>query len=731
MRRIIVNTSLVTILVIFTLINSGNVVALSCAVPSLYPDVASAVLNGCNIIVFDGDVTEATSFTVPFPIVIDGNGFKWTLVNPAVDKIIFDSDGLVELYNINITVVDQYTTVFLVRNSSLNIDNVNVTILSTYVYLFRSDPVNTYNISFTILNFLVDEYSGSGFRRIFSIDSASSYSVSVYAYNVKINGIISPLFAIPAAFFVSSPDGGEFMLSEAKLNNASVLIYAKPGSTSKYNVEISNTFIEAGGVPPYILGWYASYIQFFLGSEMDINLSNVTVISNGGYDAIIYLLAYLNGGNSSMYGENIYVENPLRGGIFVSHGGFFNSYIYLRRVTFNSLYALYGDSWRAIEVSNSTIVVDTFSFYSYSPLNTFFINEDVTLKVNLMNGILYEGVFLVQDFWQMDSTVYIEISNVTIYTNRFGAIQLISFFPETKYFVDIEGLYSYPKSSLTSYWSIYIFQSSASDVITLDVRYSVLGGFIISSFSGFDGSIYETVYSEAISYTTKPIEVFWTLEIYVESMRSGRAIPGIDVSYYENWNILETVYTGHAGIALYGYNYIYQPFIFGFKYIDRIRFSINETYYSNAWWYNKSDSMVEFKDVSLVPPFYTLSSYTLPRWFGRIVISLDTVLEIYGIGFIEHRPMTISLLGDSGYIGLYKQIEDVIYPYLNISRQQPPLMIIPIRVLEVIDYDVYLVIETKILYKGLLFEETFIYYKTLGILYSTGPLEIVARVIKF
>ncbi len=733
MRRIVLTTSIIFVMIVIITIFSSNVSALTCYVPSVYPDVETAISNGCTTIIFDGNVVENNPITVNTPIQIIGSGYKWNLVNPAVTKVTFNVNGLVRMSNIIVNVNDSYTTVFLLRNTRLYLSNVRVNLFTQYGNVFRYDTPSTRDLYLYVDGLTVKEYLNlATIRFILNLPMSSGFSVDIYLNNYNVFGYTSSTSQyMTTALYTYTDAGGTVRISDATLVNSSIFIRAMPFSTEFLNVTLDGVTIRARGVPWSITSWYRGIIHFFVDGLLNLKISDLYVEGYSYNYGFMFTLAGNPQGKSYIYAKNIYIRNEVGPAFSVSYGGYFSIYIRLEDAYLLGTIGVNMDSWRAAPLSNSTVVIENFHIESRSWLNMGIVIEDMILNITFRNGSLVGGINWFQDFFRGVSIFYITMKDVTVRTSSFlSGIIFYSFTVNTVMLVDLDNIYVYPTfNPFLFYTGIFVFQLVSPSTMSISVSNSIIGRFYVFARSDFQMSLYETVYDGDWSFTSKDVNVTWTLEVYVESLQTGAPLSHVAVSFYEDFMLLETKKTNKYGIARYKFNYTIPAFTFGYNYMHRIRFSINESYFEGAWYYDVSQPFVTYKQPGLVPPNFLAGKYSLPSWFGRITLVIDPKLNIYGIGYMEHLPITISFVGDRGVINIYKDPIEVVYLYYNISYAKP-VKVIHLWIVDVEDYGVYMFIRTRVFYDGMWLNQTFVYYDKQGILYSAGPLEVVALVRK-
>ena len=228
-------------------------------------------------------------------------------------------------------------------------------------------------------------------------------------------------------------------------------------------------------------------------------------------------------------------------------------------------------------------------------------------------------------------------------------------------------------------------------------------------------TLYETVYDEHhIHLTETIIRSIWTLETQILSSYTNSPIYGANVNYYMKGSLISSGHTWYDGT----YRSILDYYVsIGYPRIDSIfdEASLGRSYAST--WYIS----------------YIGDTYTMPSWYGRIILYLDflvfkaigfsyklgtTYLQVYGItgdmvGFYSYTPDELN-----------KQGRQAIYSELNGGVQKKEgLYNLPILVVGQVKGGRYILIEAKVYFNGAWQPILFMVNLNNKLIFSRGPVD--------
>ena len=233
--------------------------------------------------------------------------------------------------------------------------------------------------------------------------------------------------------------------------------------------------------------------------------------------------------------------------------------------------------------------------------------------------------------------------------------------------------------------------------------------------------IYESVYDEyTINYSGIELYSIWTLETLVLSSNLKLPVSNIYVEYIVGLFDYGYGYTNNFGIFRYRFNYYFNITAFMIKgyFVDNI--------------YVRATTNPATADTWYVP--YINDTYTMPYWYGRIILYIDT-LSFMAVGF-SHKTGTLVLL-INGYRGAvyayYSYTPDEINLFSNNREYTLPtnwFTKYDIKVNEYIEGGAYLIIYTDVFFEGEWQPMTLVVNLISRIVYSSGPIDLRAIIIK-
>jgi len=233
--------------------------------------------------------------------------------------------------------------------------------------------------------------------------------------------------------------------------------------------------------------------------------------------------------------------------------------------------------------------------------------------------------------------------------------------------------------------------------------------------------IYESVYDEyTLSYIGMEIYSIWTLETLVLSSNLKLPVGNVYVEYIVRPFDYGYGYTNVFGVFRYRFSYIYGISTFNYTryFIDNIFVRARTNPATADTWY--------------VP--YINDTYTMPYWFGRIILYLDT-LSFMAVGF-SHKTGTLVLIinGYSGAIYSYYSYTPDELDLLNQKNQYRLPMDwftkYDIKVYRYVEGGAYLIIYTDIFFQGKWQPMTLVVNLVSRLVYSIGPVDLRAVIIR-
>ena len=215
-------------------------------------------------------------------------------------------------------------------------------------------------------------------------------------------------------------------------------------------------------------------------------------------------------------------------------------------------------------------------------------------------------------------------------------------------------------------------------------------------------SVYDELTSTSIGFTVYSI---WTLETLVYSKSLKIPLNRISVMYDVTPYDYASGYTDSAGSYRYRFTYTYDGSI-GF--IDSIYVEARDGWEVASTWY--------------IP--YINDTYTMPSWYGRIILYLD-IVAFKAIGFSHKTGTTLLMInGYTGFLnGYYSMKPYEIEIYREMGNRGKAYTSYPIRVNQVYIGHDYLIIYSEILFDGYWQPYTLAVNLRTLIVYSTGPID--------
>ncbi len=237
--------------------------------------------------------------------------------------------------------------------------------------------------------------------------------------------------------------------------------------------------------------------------------------------------------------------------------------------------------------------------------------------------------------------------------------------------------------------------------------YSILWNFRLEYMSQGLGQLsesivlYETVYDEfnstSLGFTVYSI---WTLETIVYSEELRLPLNRIQVEYDVSPFEYSLGYTDPSG-----------------SYRHRFVYEYNDSYSFIGYIYVEASSGENVASTWYIP--YINDTYTMPSWFGNIILYLD-VVAFRALGFSHKTGTSILMInGYTGYLNGYYSLK----PNNIDLKDGNGYTTYPIRVFKVIYSPAYLIIYSEILFSGYWQPYTIMVNLRTNIVYSTGPID--------
>ena len=694
----------------FLSLGSQDVSAVTCSVPTDYPDVYTALNSGCNNIFFTSDVTENNpidldvSFTPYDRIYIDGYGFRWIFNPMAQPRIKMKGFTWVNLTNIDMTFDGIGSPAFAIFNQT----EVNIT--NTYIhFLGWFYGIWVFNSSLHLFNSAL--YKDTPYSTPLV---ANSYGQEIAISNISIYGDISTLSAI---------------LEIASKTNASF-------SNSYVEGEISISINEATG--------YST-----IGTN--ISLSNMVIVGGGLYNLLIL---------SHAPGVNIYVE---RVSILLNPGAYYGLYLDMGLsdpVSTLSVDYLYVDGsnlintvglgigWYHADIGSFNVLLNDFRFEDvniglYADIPYFYIPPyhplEGSIYIYMRNGVMISNYHSMLVHTPVGVAVYLDARNI-FFRSRGGDTVILSSYH--KLVVDFRDIIteSVTPDIILNYYGVYRYLTrpplndtvlrithwisngtaflynpgyTSLRISTLDnqrayvyISYSLFKRF--TAFGNASIKLNETVYDEINSLTSGYIDVrsMWTLDVRLVSTYTNYPIRNMRVDTYR-YSLYRSGVTDSCGDAYIPMNYTLDT---SNPFIRDLYIGVDTLYFSGRWGYH-----------------YDLGyNITLPSWYSYILLRIP-LLSARGYGHMNHIPIVIEFYGDYGAIYQFKSTYDVVKIYLGGNAE--PVKTIRFKIVNVLDRGIYLIANIRILNSGLGIPvpETIYIYPRNRIIYAPGGYLLLAR----
>ncbi len=583
-------------------------VALSCDVPTDYPDVSAALGAGCTVINFVSDVVEDSDITLSLTggqIVINGNGYRWIYNDPSPSVYIFSGLATLDFVIRDLEAVmagGNPTNYFisLIGDVDVRVENFRFTAVAPGIFggpffiRVYGGTDHVYNFSNVVIDIPLAGYAYTGIylmsqadARLFRVEGlesigagttiylySSGYPLDVYISDVRADGLIS-LYVLDS-FVEQSIVVRDVEAIYTRFATSGIHIAV---SRNEPSITVSNVVVEdgrTGGVTVYAFESNATVLV------EDVRLSTST---NNPW--VVSLYSYGPTPLTTPVGMDAEVRNVY---------GSFPTTTFARCVNIVSR-----DTVNSFSVSGLSCTGAWWGLYLESWLTTFnqLVLRDATISA------VYRGVEIRMSHNAMTnanfSDIYTSVPtgiDALFYVNKF----LVSYQAEIRlgiyrWFVDDDVLID------------LAFRVIASLVpgqigIRGEVAYSVVDRVSLSDATYLNFT--ETVMREDLSIISPYATSYsrWTLAVETLSNYLGAPAPFIPVDYYLDGLKLATVQSSISGLALYTFEYRLgdDPVT------ELLRIGVS----------GPGTSILNiYSDLGITT--------TLPYWYGRITLRVDAI----------------------------------------------------------------------------------------------------------
>ncbi len=620
------------ILVIMTILLTPVLVvepvqALSCEVPTDYPDVTAALSGGCTVINFVSDVVEDSDITLSLTggqIIINGNGYRWIYNDPSPSVYIFS--GLATLD-------------FVIRDIEAVMAGGNPT--NYFISLVGDVDVRVENFRFTAVTPGI--FGGPFYIRVYGgVDHV--YNFSNVVIDIPLAG-----YAYTGIYLMSQADARLFRVDGLESIGAGTAIYLY---SSGYPLDVYIRDVRADGL-------VSLYVLDSL-TESSIVVQDVEAIYTRFMTSAIHIAVTRN--EPSIMVSNVVVEDGRTGGVtvyaFESNATVLVEDVRLSTSTNNpwvvSLYS-YGPTPLTTPVG---IDAEVRNVYGSFPTTTFarcvnIVSRD-TVNSFSVSGLSCTGAWwgLYLESWSTtfnrlvlrDATISAVYRGVEIRMNHNAITNANISDIYTSVPTGLDALFRVNKF-LISYQAeirLDIYRWFVEDDVFIDLLFSVIASVVPGSL-GIRGEVaYSVVDRVSLSDATyvnftetvmrEDLSIFstyatsysrWTLAVETLSNYLGAPAPFIPVDYYLDGVKLATVQSSISGLSLYSFEYRLgdDPV----TELLRIGVSGPGTPILNI-----------YSDLGITT--------TLPYWYGRITLRVDAI-GLVANGFSQELGLARLVIG--------------------------------------------------------------------------------------
>ena len=699
----------ISLLLVLTALLAQSIPAysqVSCTVPATYPDVSTALLNGCYSIVFTSDVYESGQVYVdggltPYPyITIYGCGYRWILPSLITEQILIKK--IPNIYISDITIVFNQVGPGVQSNAIFN--QTNITILDSVIDILSDRRIlYIYNSSLEVRRSIFNKHPDS--IPIYAI----LYGNNFLLYSVNVNdGYGSESLLIRSI-------GRSSIAIENSYINGSVVISGDQANGNRISILNSTIYSSYSGYALHIID---------KGLDAELMVSHTTFAytpSTGTGVALRIEASTVPSGSYINISDNVFMGS---GDIGIG--------INTKQHSIGELNISISD----FQVYGFNIGVDiVFIFiwpYTYGPVKgkTYISISNGEIDARQLGLAISEPVGVAFQVFLSNLSIYSDMGpSLFIMGSQNISVDVIGL--ETSTGSDVSDIYlvyganyfgPYPQYLNNFTFRMYGWIADTnltSDDIDLEIltlpgwrlealiEYSLLNAFSISGNASIilNETVYNEIYSQAIG--DYQIRSIWTLDTQVLSSLTGSPIPNIRIDYLDGYSLVGSALTGWDGHSYITFDYIYDP---DEPFIDDLYLAISTSYFNGRWSY--------MDDFGLL--------ISLPSWYDYLILRIP-LLAFKGAGHMYHKPIIIALYGDTGYIYQYVSVADLLNSMLY--GKGKPIKIIKLKVLEVYSQGIYIAVKVLLQhYEPMEYTIQWIYINLWSrTIYSPGPYPIVAK----
>ncbi len=666
---------LIPLMILILLTLPADVEGAVCFVPSGFPDVSTALANGCTSILFDGNVNEPGPVNIIGlnNILIDGNGYTWVLNAP--NYITIRGSTGVSIRDVDIVRNGPLHTIYVFMSRDVNLYNLNIQASSAW---WRSAVAVNQSDDVLIMNTVVIDNGVSSRSKIYILDSNASILdtyVSGTFWGIEINNSDAFLgfmrvyidnatsLAAHYGMIIRDYDPNPLQLVIRNSNFTGNIIEGIYGYFRSLNPPTG--FSEVHIVDTYVSnsGFNNIFLEAYDLAQVYLNITNVTLS-----DADVWRNFVVIGSHNTIFKLDV-------DGLTVSEDGihpFENIQLYtdsaaqltatlsglslVDALDSNMRLVLYGASSQKVVILNSVFGGSSrYNFASYQD-NFSFLDLNVS-DSNLSNApdtnlVLFNtasNTVLNARFSRLSidtgilNNVYIGASGPAV-QNIYMEDSNLSNSINQNIKVDYNGNTGGSKvvlkrvnASLAPYGIVYWSLNSPGSRV--EVHESIINRFWMWDIPGSSSTLFlnETLYDELSSLNDNGVvQSRWTLKVVVISSITGYSISSLPIDFYDMPFYLTTSVTDSTGVSLTTFNYLYDE---SNPFIDQLYLLISSHGYSLSYGYLVDGGLTT----------------TLPSIFGEIQLQLG-IVALKVIGYYNQLPMVMEIMGSSGKIYVYNDL---------------------------------------------------------------------------
>jgi len=650
--------------------NFGSVEGSACLVPSGFPDVSTAISNGCTNIYFDGNVVEPGPVNIIglSNILVDGNSYTWVITAPNYISIIQSSN--ITFKDVIVLRNGPLHTIYVERSREIVLDNVFIQASSSW---WRSALLINQSDSVLISKTTVIDNGISSRSKIYLLDSnATLVDVAVYGtfWGVEINNSVAHtgLMNVSIINLTASAAHYGFIVrvydwypTELYIDSLTISGSQADGFYGYFNVAsppIGPSKIYISGSRVIDSQFNNLFIELYGLSNLYLNLSDSILVDSDVWRN----LALLASGSSTLYIDvaNLTVaedgiapsENVLIYSDTVSTvKGAFTSLSLRDALSTNFRIVALGSSSQDILIMNSNLTLaGQYNLASYQD-HFSFLNLNIS-KSSFENALNTNIVF----YTQGSASIAAYVDGIYAFNAPLNNLYIGGFGQSTQYIevrdssfnlstlqnikIDYNSNIGSPKTvfvrvntSQASYGLVYWSINSVGT--SVEVHESIINRFWVWDVPGATSLMLlnETMYDELSSQNDGGTVISrWTLKVSLLSSLTGYPVTYTPIDFYDSNVFITVSYTDNFGVS-------YTTFTYGFDesnpFIDQLVIRVSTPYHSLSYSYLADGGL----------------SVTLPSIFGGLTLELSVfVLRIYG--YVNNIPSVIEFYGGGGLIKL-------------------------------------------------------------------------------